>query len=99
MSGTNAGVKVSTKGSGGGGGDNDGCGDVGSALGWMAIVCGGTLGLTIGGCGEGDGDYVLDAGPLIITDIGDAWSNEKLVHVVGVNPLEADRDHLPRKDS
>ena len=31
--------------------------------------------------------------------IGDAWIDEESVHAVGVNPLEAHRDHLRRKGS
>ncbi len=76
-SGTNGGVEVSTPGGGGIGG---------SAFGWMATFCGGMLGLTIGGGGDGDCD--VDAGPSIITDVGDAKSDEELVYAVGVNPLE-----------
>jgi hypothetical protein len=69
---TTTGVEVSTAFGGGGG----------SAFGWMANFCGGMLGLTIGG-----GDDV-DAGPSIITDVGDTRSDEELVYAVGVNPLE-----------
>ena len=53
-----------------------------SAFGWMANFCGGMLGLTIGGCDN------VDAGPSIITDVGDTRSDEDLVYAVGVNPLE-----------